>query len=56
MKGFIELFISCDDVYLKRSQLFLKYLNKNEEALNYILELLMNPNKDRVSSKFRKLN
>lgn len=34
----------------------MKYLNKDEGALEYIFEIFMNPSKERVSSKFKKLN
>lgn len=56
MKAFLELFMCCDDVCFARSQLIMKYLTKNHDAMDFILELMMNPYKERLSTKFKKLH
>lgn len=56
MKGFLELFICCDEVCLTRSQLVMKYLTKNPDSIDLILELMMNPYKERLSTKFKKMH
>ena len=56
MKAFLELFVCCDDVCFTRSQLMMKYLTKNQDSIDFLLELMMNPYKERMTTKFKKMH